>query len=134
MMVLPITLSIAAAAGLLNLWAGARVSQVRLREKISIGDGGHELLTRRMRAQANLVEYAPIVLILLGAIELAIGSPQWLWAVGAAFIVGRVLHLFGMDGGQLGFGRRIGILLTMLILLGLALLAAYVALTSGKPA
>ena len=54
--------------------------------------------------------------------------------VGAAFIVGRVLHLFGMDGGQLGFGRRIGILLTMLILLGLALLAAYVALTSGKPA
>src|SRR4051812_30958863 len=96
-MILPITLTITGAAALINIWLGRRVGQMRLTHKISIGDGGNEALTARMRAQSNFVEYTPLVLILIGLIELAVGSKLWLWVVGVVYILGRIAHAFGMD-------------------------------------
>ncbi|MES2986676.1 MAG: MAPEG family protein [Pseudomonadota bacterium] len=125
MFLLPISLTTAAAAGLLNFWLGYRVGQVRGAEKISIGDGGNLRLIARMRAQLNFAEYTPIVLILLALVELARGGSIYLWVIAMLFIVGRVLHAFGMDGWMLG--RAIGIGSTMLITLGLAVYAALLA-------
>lgn len=124
-MILPITLTIAGAAALLNIWLGRRVGQMRLAHRISIGDGGNQALTARMRAQANFIEYTPFVLILMALIELAVGSKLWLWAVGVVYILGRIAHGFGMDRPHpdpLRL-RMIGIATTLLILLGLALYA-----------
>src|SRR3546814_6042247 len=56
MIILPISLTIAAGAALLNLWLALRVGRVRTKEKVFIGDGGNDLLTRRMRAHSNFVE------------------------------------------------------------------------------
>lgn len=120
-LVLPITLTMAGAATLVNIWLGRRIGQVRIAHKISVGDGGNEALARRMRAQANFVEYTPFFLILLALIELATGSAVWLWAVGALYIVGRLLHAFGMEGGMRL--RMIGILSTMIVLAGLSVYA-----------
>jgi uncharacterized membrane protein YecN with MAPEG domain len=135
-MILPITLTIAGAAALLNLWLGRRVGVMRLTHKISIGDGGNEALTARMRAQANFIEYTPFVLILIGLIELADGSKLWLWIVGVAYILGRIAHGFGMDRPHpdpLRL-RMIGIIVTMLILLGLALYAIALPYIHREPA
>src|SRR5689334_6380019 len=77
-MILPMTLTMAAASTLLNLWLGYRVGQMRHAHKVSIGDGGAEPLIARMRAQANFVEYAPFFLILLAGVEMARGQPVWL--------------------------------------------------------
>ena len=124
-MILPITLTIAGAATLLNIWIARRVGQARMTHKISIGDGGNEALTARMRAQANFVEYTPFFLILLGLIELAVGSRTWLWVVAVVYILGRIAHAFGMDRPRpdpLRL-RMIGIVTTALILFGLALYA-----------
>ncbi len=118
-MILPITLTIAGAAALVNIWLMIRVGQVRTSEKVSIGDGGNEKVIRRMRAHANYGESLPIVLILIAAIELASGSSSWLWIVGGVYMLGRVAHGIGMDGGKLGKGRMIGTVLTLLIMLGL---------------
>ncbi len=71
-MLLPITLTFAAACALLNLWLAIRCARFRIRDKILHGDAGHGLLARRMRAHANFIEYTPIVLILFGLIEMAI--------------------------------------------------------------
>jgi hypothetical protein len=124
-MILPITLTIAGAAALLNIWLGQRVGRMRVAHKVSIGDGGNAPLTARMRAQANFVEYTPFVLILIGLIELAEGSRLWLWIVGGVYILGRVAHAFGMDrtGRDTLRLRMIGILTTVAILLGLAVYA-----------
>jgi uncharacterized protein len=122
-MSLPITLTLAAAAALINLWLMIRCGQVRTSEKISVGDGGSELLIRRMRAHANFIESAPIVLILIGALEITGGTSNWLWAVGIAFTIGRLAHGLGMDGGALEKGRLVGTLLTFLTLIGLAVMA-----------
>lgn len=124
-MILPISLTAAAAAALINFWLGFRIGQVRTSEKVSIGDGGSEKLIRRMRAQANFVEYTPFVLILIALTEVATGTSTWLWAVMAVYMIGRLLHAFGMDG--MARGRSIGIVTTMLIMLGLAGYAVYIA-------
>ena len=124
-MILPITLTITGAAALLNIWLGRRVAQMRVIHKVSIGDGGVEPLIARMRAQANFIEYTVFVLILIGLIELAVGSRVWLWAVGVIYILARIAHAFGMDRPRpdpLKL-RMIGMITTAVILLGLALYA-----------
>lgn len=121
MIILPISLTIAAGAALLNLWLTVRVGRVRTTEKVSIGDGGSEPLIRRMRAHSNFVENSAFVLILLALVELGLGSSLWLWAVGALYLVGRVLHALGMDGMM--WGRMAGTIITILTQLGLAITA-----------
>jgi len=122
-MILPITLTIAGAAALINIWLMIRVGQVRTSEEVSVGDGGNEKVIRRMRAHANYGESLPIILVLIAGIELAIGSETWLWAVSGLYLLGRVAHGLGMDGGAFAKGRFVGTILTMLALLGLGIFA-----------
>jgi uncharacterized membrane protein YecN with MAPEG domain len=122
-MILPITLTMAGAAALLNIWLGMRVGQMRKAHRVSIGDGGAQPLLARMRAQANFVEYTPFFLILLGLIELATGSAGWLWAVGALYMVVRLLHAFGMDRPPGNRLRMVGAATTGLLLVTLAVYA-----------
>ncbi|MCZ8323910.1 MAG: MAPEG family protein [Sphingomonadaceae bacterium] len=127
-MLLPTTLSLAAAAAIINLWLSIRCGQVRGKAGISIGTGGNELLERRMRAQLNFVENTPWVLLLIAGIELAGKGGQWLAIVGAVYMLGRVAHGIGMDGASFAKGRMIGTLITMLAQLGLAIVAVLVVL------
>ena len=125
---LQITLISAAVAAVINLWLAYRCGSVRGKEKIMHGDGGSPMLMRRMRAQANFVEYTPFVLILVGGLE-ASGYAGWpLAAAAGLFFLGRILHGIGMDSEGPAKPRTIGMLLTLPILLGLAvaaLLAAF---------
>jgi uncharacterized membrane protein YecN with MAPEG domain len=127
MTVLPVTLAAAAAAAILNIWLSIRIGAVRTALGISVGDGGNENLQRRMRAQLNYVENTAFVLVLIGAIELAGRGSWWLAYVAAAYFIGRVAHGFGMDGGSLKVGRMVGTLTTMLVQIGLAVVAVLVA-------
>ena len=86
-MILPITMTIAGAAAILNAWLGVRCSLRRRGAGISLGDGGDTIMAARMRAHANFIEYTPIILILIGLIELAEGSSVLLWVVGVGFVL-----------------------------------------------
>jgi len=119
-MVLPITLTFAGAAAILHIWLAARVSQMRVAHKVSIGDGGQEPLIRRMRAHANYGESMPIVLIMLALIELAGGDPRILWALGILFMLSRIAHGFGMDQASPSRLRMIGMIGSTLVVIGLA--------------
>ena len=121
-MILPVTLSIAAAAAIVNLWLAMRIVVGRLRGKVMMGDGGDSRLAAGMRAHANFVEYAPFVLILMGLIELGGGSSFWLWVLGAAFILVRIGHGWGMMRPAPNIGRAGGAIGTWVIL---ALLAGW---------
>jgi hypothetical protein len=127
MTVLPVTLAAAAAAAVLNIWLGMRIGALRGALKVSVGDGGHESLQRRMRAQLNYVENTAFVLVLIAGIELAGKGSWWLAYVAAAYFLGRVAHGFGMDGGKAQAGRIAGTAITMLTQLGLAIVAALAA-------
>ena len=127
-MLLQTTLCLAAAAAIINFWLGNRIGQLRHRLKVSVGTGGHELIERRMRAQLNFAENVPLVLILIGLVEMAGKGGAWLAPVGALFMLGRVLHGLGMDGGSLQWGRMIGTATTFLAEVGLAVVAVLIAL------
>ena len=130
-MMLPITLTTAGAAALVNFWLSWRIGQLRTSEKISIGDGGNPKLVARMRAQLNFAEYVPIVLILIGLIEGATGTHLWLWIVAALFVLGRVTHPLGMDGWMPG--RVFGMATTSLTMIGLALYAVAIPYLYASP-
>ena len=122
-MTLPITLTIAAAAALISVWLGVRVSRLRRGLGVSIGDGGNPMVTTAMRAHANFSEYAPLFLILLGLVEMAIGSEAWLWAVAILFVLGRLAHPFGLARPGANVLRVAGIVATWVPLIGLAIYA-----------
>ena len=125
---LPVTMSAAAAAAILAIWLMIRVGQVRSAEKVFVGDDGNERVTRRMRAHANFVESAPFVVLLIGVIELAGKGQPWLAYVAGAYFIGRILHAFGMEGSSLQWGRFVGTIITLLTLLGLAVVAMLIGL------
>lgn len=125
--ILPASLTTAAACALLNLWLAIRVGQMRRLHKVSVGDGGNMAVIARMRAHANFTEYAPIVLVLLALLELARGTSIWIYAAGAVFVVARICHGLGMDSWKPG--RGIGVLLTMLVMVLLAGACAWTAYT-----
>ena len=86
--------------GGLSLWVIAR----RMGTRISLGAGEDKALEKRMRVQANFVEYTPIALLLILLLELQ-STPAWaLHALGLALLAGRVMHAYG-------FGRKAQILI-----------------------
>jgi uncharacterized membrane protein YecN with MAPEG domain len=123
-----ITLIIAAALGLLNVWLGARVIRWRFSRRIPYGHGDVPAMEARCRAHANFNEYVPIALILMGLVEMNVGTSRWLWAIGALLVVARVLHPFGMDRPAPNPYRILGIVLTLvslLLLVGWAIAISY---------
>ena len=126
-MVLPITLCAAAAAAILNFWLSTRVGVVRRANLIAHGDGGNAQLARRMRAHTNFVEYTPFILILCAVIELAGRGGLALSVVMALYFLARMAHAVGMDGEAVPKTRVIGIAVTFLSLLGLAIYAVLIA-------
>jgi uncharacterized protein len=87
-----------------------------------------------MRAQANFIEQTPITLVLFALVEISGAGQHAYWAVilpvlGAAFMVGRVAHAFGMDG-KFKPGRPIGMLTSYVVQLVLVVVAVLTA--TGK--
>lgn len=127
-MLLPTTLSLAAAAAMINIWLAVRVVRLRFARHVIHGDGGDELLMRRMRAQANFIENVPLTLILIAAIELTGRGAQWLAIAGAVFMLARLAHALGMDLGRPNPARAGGVVVTIAVQAGLAIFAVLIAL------
>lgn len=109
--------------GLLTVALAYRVVKLRRSHKIGLGDSGNSALSLACRVHANLMENAPIVLILMLVAESA-GLPVfYLHCFGTVWIVARLLHAIGLTHGQGGyhFGRFWGVLLTWLVVISLAL-------------
>jgi uncharacterized membrane protein YecN with MAPEG domain len=114
-----ITMITAGLLGLLLLFLSAYVVAGRVKFKVNLGDGGNEEMQRRMRAQANFVEYVPMALILLALMEIATIGPHWLLAaLAVALVVGRAWHAQGLlSSSGTSPGRFVGTTLTVLVVL-----------------
>ena len=131
---IPVTLGTAAAAVLVNMWLGWRISALRYHLKVTVGDRGQEPLLRRMRAQANFIENAPFFLILLGGLELSGANRLALAIIAGIFILARIAHGFGMDGGPLQRWRAYGIMTSsfMSVVLAVWAIACVVGFCLGR--
>ena len=131
-MILPVTLTVTAACAIINMWLAAGLVRGRLRGKVMIGDGGNPAVQAGMRAHANFIEYAPIVLILIALIELARGPVTWLWVAGVVFVLARLAHPIGMARAAPNPFRAGGALLTWVVMLALAVWALVIALETPR--
>jgi uncharacterized membrane protein YecN with MAPEG domain len=106
--------------GLILLALSINVSRVRIKLRVISGDGsgvaGAESLGVAMRTQANFIEYVPLILLIMGAIEAA-GAPRWLvGALAAALVVARLAHPVGMTMAAPNIARAGGAMLTWVVL------------------
>jgi len=100
----------------------------RMALRIPFGDGGDPGLISAIRAHANLTEYLPIGLTLIGLLEANRANPYVLGPLAATFVVARYLHANGLyrRSDSLNFPRSAGIVATLLVL---AIMAPWLALT-----
>lgn len=119
---IPATALAAAVLGLLVVVLAARVSVLRVRHKVSLGDGDNRDLARAIRAHGNTVEFVPLFLIMLLAYELIIGPCLWASIVAAGFVAGRVLFAWGMWRRALSRSRQLGAALSYLAIIAMAVL------------
>lgn len=82
---------------LLMIALSVRVVLYRRANLISLGDKNDKELLKRMRAQGNCVEYAPLGIVLLLIAELQGAPAIALHLVGLALVAGRVLHAIGFS-------------------------------------
>jgi uncharacterized membrane protein YecN with MAPEG domain len=99
-------------AGILGLMAIAvafPAGSLRGKLNIPIGDGGNMELIRCMRRQANFIEWVPLVLILIGLLEMSGVSKTAIHVLGAGLVVARVCHALDFRANTMQApGRAIG--------------------------
>ncbi|MBK1667545.1 hypothetical protein CKO28_05805 [Rhodovibrio sodomensis] len=100
-----------------------RVMALRWHHQVGINAGEHNDLARAIRAHANAAEYVPGALILILVLEL-MATPIWaLHVLGLALVIGRVFHAVGLwRSSGVSIGRQVGMLLTLAVYAGGALL------------
>ena len=89
-----VTIWFAAIFGLLHVVFTMRVGGYRFKSGISLGDGGDDVLLKRIRAHGNFVENVPIGLILIFLNEISGLASTYVMALAVIFLLARVLHYF----------------------------------------
>ena len=86
---------------------------------ISPGDGGNEELLRKIRRHGNLIESAPLVVILLGFLESTGGPTYAVIGLATVYVLARLSHAYALSGPDTpAAARGIGALGTLIGLLG----------------
>jgi uncharacterized membrane protein YecN with MAPEG domain len=111
----------ASLSAFLIVWLSLNVIKKRRSNKVSIGDGGSEELKIAMAAQSNAVEFIPIALLLLFALEYNEANLLIVHFLGLSLIVGRMIHAKGILSKNLKI-RVLGMQVTLYTIIGLAII------------
>ena len=134
-MTLPVTAFVAAICALLLLFTAIDTVRHRIRAQAAFGDGsGDSKLISASRSHGNLAEHAPVVILLLGLLEMARAWHIGLMAIGAFFLFARIMHIWGLYlpvSGKPPVPRQIGVIGTWLTLLLLIVWTLWMLLTQN---
>ena len=101
------------------VWLSLNVIKKRRSCKVSIGDGGIEELKLAIAAQSNAIEYIPIALLLLFALEYNQANILLVHLLGLSLIIGRIVHAKGILYSNMK-QRVLGMQVTIYTIIGLA--------------
>ena len=100
-------------AGILGLLATVltvNVGRMRGRKRIFLGDGGDKEMTAAIRAHGNLIEFAPLCLLLIYLLHGPYGD-RMMAILAVVLVIARLAHAGGMLD-HIPRGRMVGALLT----------------------
>jgi len=96
---IPITAVFTALLALMLVGVSVRITVLRAKKKVNLFDGGDAELGRAIRVQGNFIEYVPMALALMGMIEWLGARPWIVYVFGAALLVARFAHAWGLYAG-----------------------------------
>ena len=121
-----ITLLYASLLTILAIFLAIKVGMNRVETNIMTGEGESSMLLQSVRAHGNLIEYAPLALILLALLEMQNVSDFMLHLCGSLFFLARILHAYGVTISRESTPYRlIGAVGTWLIMLIMSLVGIY---------
>lgn len=82
--------------GFMLIFLSARVSMVRHKHRVALGDCGDVEVLRAIRVQQNFVEYVPIFLIGLVVLEVTGYDDAFIHYLALAMLIGRIFHVIGV--------------------------------------
>ena len=103
------------------VWLSLHVIKIRTAKNIILGDGEDDELITAIAAQMNAVEYIPIALLLLFALEYNHAHLILVHILGIALIVGRIVHAKGLLSSVLKT-RVLGMQITIWTIIALAVI------------
>ena len=121
---MPVFYVCAGLLGLLTVFLTLNVARLRGKKRIFLGDGGDAEMETAIRAHANLIEFAPLCLLLIYFVSDFYGF-RAVAALSVVLLVARVLHAGGMLG-VIPKGRFLGAVATTLVLVASSILAVVV--------
>jgi uncharacterized membrane protein YecN with MAPEG domain len=116
-------------AGLLGLLAALltlNIARLRGKKRINLGDGGDPEMLAAVRAHANLIEFAPLCLLLIYFASDFYGF-RTVAVLSVVLLISRALHAGGMLG-LIPKGRFLGAAGTTLVLIASSVLAVHAGL------
>ena len=125
----PLTALYAALLAIVFLILSLRVIRQRRQTQTALGTGNHPALERAARVHANFAEYTPLALLLIFLVESSGYSKPIIHALGAALLLGRCAHAFGVSQPNENFRFRVVGMMATFITLAISaafLLAAFV--------
>ena len=122
-----ITLLYASLLTILAIFLALRNGVIRGKTKTMLGEGDSPELLQSIRAHGNLMEHAPIALILLLLLEMQ-GVADWkLHLIGSSFFLCRILHAYGITISRESTPYRVvGALGSWVLMLGMSGYGIYV--------
>ncbi len=110
-MPIPVTLTYASFFALFALVLSFRAGSYRGKAGVSVlyGDPANMQLAERVRVHQNFLEYVPMILIVMGALEANGASRMFLYVVGDLLVIARIAHAVGLKHDNMShIGRLIG--------------------------
>ena len=109
------------------IFLALRNGVIRGKTKTMLGDGGSSELLQSMRAHGNLMEHAPIALILLLLLEMQGVVDLKLHLIGSTFFLCRILHAYGISISRESTPYRVvGALGSWVLMMGMSIYGIYV--------
>ncbi|WP_108811213.1 MAPEG family protein [Sphingorhabdus sp. Alg231-15] len=131
-MTLPVTALTAAICALLMIFLIFKVIGQRLRTETSFGTGSDPKMDMVRGCHSNLVENAPIAILLLALLEMTNAHHWTLTGLAALFLIGRMIHIYGMYqhfADKTVRFRQLGVTCSTLSILAMALWVIYLFVT-----
>ncbi len=131
-MTLPVTALTAAICALLIIFLMFKVIGQRVRTETSFGAGDDPKMDLVRGCHSNLIENAPIAILLLALLEMADAHHWTLTGLAALFLIARVVHIYGMYqhfADKTLRLRQLGVIGSTLSILAMALWVIYLFVT-----
>ena len=125
-----ITLLYTSLITILSIFLAFKVGITRGKTNTLLGEGDSSELLQSIRSHGNLMESAPISLILLLMLEMQSVADWKLHLIGSSFFLFRILHAYGISISRESTPYRvIGALGSWVLMLGMSIYGVYIYLS-----